>query len=308
MTRSILLGSVAACLVVSLGVAHLAAQTTAVPVAPVVHPATAATTVQPPAAAAVKAPTPIGQAFTTVKPAEACLNDLRVFDSVLEKDGYWLGGGGYGYGYPIGGIGYGYRAGGIGPAFSNARPGYEVRTLVTAATILARHGQQQACEDVLTMTREIYARYAADMRSGAFPRADVADWRLQQIAAAKPVAATDTLYRSDQLLGTDVRNAQNEALGSVDNLVMDPQTGKIAYLVVSRGGIFGIGETYVPVPWADFKVTPNANLLVLAATKAAMDTAPQVKSDQFATPGSFDKESQKVDAYWKTHLATKAGK
>ena len=308
MTRSTLLSSVAACLFLSLGVSQLAAQTAAVAAAPAAQPATAAPTVQPPAAAAAKGLAPIGQEVAAAKPSEACLNDLRAFDGVMEKDGYWLGGAGHGYGYPMGGIGYGYPAGGyaggVGTGFRNARPGYEVRTLVTAANILARHGQKQACENVLTTTREIYSRYAADMRSGKFPKADVSDWRHQQIAAAKAVAATDTSFRSDQLLGTDVRNAKDEALGSVDDLIMSPQTGKIAYLVIARGGIFGIGEKYVPVPWADFKVPPNANLLVLAATKAAMDTAPQVKSDQFATPGTFDQESQKVDAYWKTHRAS----
>jgi sporulation protein YlmC with PRC-barrel domain len=227
----------------------------------------------------------------------------------MEKDGYWLGGSGYGYGYPMGAAGYGYPIGGAsaatGTAYQNARPGYEVRVLVASANILARHGQQQPCEDVLATTRDIYKLYVADMHGQGAPMVDMPGWRQRQIAAAQPVADKTTSFRSDELLGTEVRNPQNEALGSIDDLVMSPQTGKIAYLVIAQGGIFGFGEKYVPVPWQDFKITPNVNLLVLDSTKAAVEAAPKVSSDQFTAPGHFDQESQKVDAYWKTHLSDK---
>ena len=46
-------------------------------------------------------------------------------------------------------------------------------------------------------------------------------------------------------------------------------------------------------------------LLVLDTTKAALEAAPQVSKDHFATNSQFDKESQKVDAYWKGHVSDK---
>jgi sporulation protein YlmC with PRC-barrel domain len=84
-----------------------------------------------------------------------------------------------------------------------------------------------------------------------------------QPIAAQPITKQNTSFRSDELLGTEVRNPQNQTIGSVHDLMTSSQTGKIAYLVIARGGIFGIDEKYVPVPWEDFKATPNVNLLVL---------------------------------------------
>jgi len=295
MKRSTLLGTVIACISIGFATPLLAAALVPMP--------------QPGSTGTVSAAAPPGNDVADTTAAEKCIADLGAFNAQMQKDGYWLGGSGYGYGYPLGGAGYGYALMG-GPAtatgYQTARPGYEVRMLLGSANILARHGQQQSCEEVLATTRGIYETYAADMRRGDVRRVDVPAWQQRQIAAAQPVTATTTSFRSDELLGTDVRDPQNNALGSIDDLVMSPKTGEIAYLVIGRGGLFGIGEKYTPVPWDAFKVTPTASLFVLDTTKAVMDAAAQVSSDQFAASGHFDQESQKVDAYWKAHLSGKA--
>lgn len=245
------------------------------------------------------------------KPAEKCLGDVKAFSADMSKGGYWLGGSDAGYGYPMGGYGYGYgmlgmeRGAGFG-GYGSARPGYEIRTLLSSATILGQMGQQQSCEAVLGTTRTLYQRYAADMHGRGIMSADDSGWQTRQIAAAVPVTGKDAAFRPDQLVDTNVVSPSNETLGTVHDTVADPKTGKIAYLIISRGGLFGIDASYVPVPWGDFKASPNASLLVLDTTKAVISAAPQVSDDQFTKAGQFDPEGQKVDAYWTSRVKVAA--
>lgn len=284
-----------------------------------VGPAMAAQAAKP--AVAQESTAAAGVGSSSEKPAKQCMADLRTFDGKMQKDGYWLHGSGRGYGYPV----YGYAggremlppgstgdtsgtkgaahvsaaSGTMGAAdYWRERPGYELRTLIVAANILARRGQQSACEGLLTATRAIYKTYSTELRNGKVPRADVKDWRHQQIAAAQPVTGNHLSFRSDQLIGTDVVNSKNEDLGSVDDIVLSPRTGKIAYLVIGRGGVFGIDEKYVPVPWKDFKTTSDSNLLVLDIAKDKMDAAPTVSENEFAPNGDFATQSKKVQTYW----------
>jgi sporulation protein YlmC with PRC-barrel domain len=243
-----------------------------------------------------------------VKPGEACLAAVRAFTADMSKQGYWLGGSDYGYGYGMGGYGYDYgmmtagRPIGATNGYATARPGYEIRTLIASANILAQTGNKQACESTLHSAHALYTNYAADLHSRGFSWADQPDWRQRQIAAAQSVTGKDVSVRSDQLLDADVVNPGNDSLGSVHDLVSNPQTGKIAYVIISRGGLFGIDASYTPVPWSDFKAAPSGSLLVLDTTKTVLADAPQARDAQFTKAGQFEAESQKVEAYWTAHV------
>jgi len=293
MTRKLPLGSIAGCVYFTLMGPLLAAQ---------------------PANTEATNTTAAESDMTAPKSADVCRNDLKVFNSQMEKDGYWYTAEGNGFGYPMGGAGVGmYGESGIQARSAlpvmgayNARPGYEVRILFASANILARQGQQQPCEDVLMVTRGLYKRYLSDMKHDGSPAANMPGWRQQQIAAAVSVMGSNIAFRSDELIGAEVRSPADVALGSVDDLLLSPDKGKIAYLVIARGGIFGFNQTHVPVPWNDFKATPNASLLVLDTTKTALDAAPKVEKSTFVVGSDVGSESEKVDTYWKANQPGKA--
>ena len=51
------------------------------------------------------------------------------------------------------------------------------------------------------------------------------------------------------LQGDRVRNSAGEDLGKVDQIMIDIPSGRVAYVVLSFGGVLGIGNKLFAVPW-----------------------------------------------------------
>jgi hypothetical protein len=64
---------------------------------------------------------------------------------------------------------------------------------------------------------------------------------------------TATLIGSDKVDGTAVYGADQEKIGSIQRVMIDKLSGKVAYAVMSFGGFMGLGEDYYPVPWSTLK-------------------------------------------------------
>jgi sporulation protein YlmC with PRC-barrel domain len=67
-------------------------------------------------------------------------------------------------------------------------------------------------------------------------------------------------YKSNDLIGVDVYNAQGEKLGTLESLIVEVHSGKIRYGVVGAGGFLGIGEKFFTVPWQSLQVQYDASL------------------------------------------------
>ena len=64
-----------------------------------------------------------------------------------------------------------------------------------------------------------------------------------------------TVRESSDIIGTRIKNAEGKNIGEVDRLLIDPQTGRVTHAVVGLGGVLGVGEEKVVVPWSELKMT-----------------------------------------------------
>jgi hypothetical protein len=99
------------------------------------------------------------------------------------------------------------------------------------------------------------------------------------------VAAQDEmpgrLVRATEAIGMDVRSSANENLGDIQDIVLDQQSGRVAYAVLSFGGFLGIGDKLFAVPWAALKETPKQDAFVLDVPKDRLEKAPGFDKDKW---------------------------
>jgi sporulation protein YlmC with PRC-barrel domain len=80
--------------------------------------------------------------------------------------------------------------------------------------------------------------------------------------------------KASSVIGTDVVNPNDEALGDIKEMVIDPGTGKVAYAVVAFGGFMGLGQKLVAIPLAAFSYNMSKNEYVLDVPKDRLKEAP----------------------------------
>jgi sporulation protein YlmC with PRC-barrel domain len=228
--------------------------------------------------------------------AQRCLDDLNAYGERMEKDGFWLSGYGYqrAYGYPPAVI----VPWGTLSDFGTNAPRFQIQTLYRAANMLARRGKEQACQTVLAELGAIYDEGVALLRKAGIEPGQVISWRQGLLLTTQSVQQLGGALSLDDLSGTDVRDPQDEWLGSVNDFVLNPSTGAVSHAIIARGGFLGIGRDYIAVPWQYFRAAPGLNLLAVNVSRDAVEKAPQV--DPNMSSAAF--EQIRPDRYWQQNL------
>jgi sporulation protein YlmC with PRC-barrel domain len=80
--------------------------------------------------------------------------------------------------------------------------------------------------------------------------------------------------KASELIGMDVRNQQNENLGKIEDLAIDPDSNRVLYGVLSFGGFLGVGDKFFTVPWSSLRsTTADQKTLLLSVDKDRLKTA-----------------------------------
>ena len=61
--------------------------------------------------------------------------------------------------------------------------------------------------------------------------------------------STRSLIESDRVEGTEVYGVGDKHIGSIKRLMIDKQSGQVAYAVLGFGGFLGLGEDTYTIPW-----------------------------------------------------------
>ncbi len=83
-----------------------------------------------------------------------------------------------------------------------------------------------------------------------------------------------TLISAGKVQGTKVYSEHGEELGEIYDVMLNKRTGRIAYAVLTFGGILGLGKKYVPLPWELLSYVTDAGGYVIAVPKDALEKGP----------------------------------
>ncbi len=126
-----------------------------------------------------------------------------------------------------------------------------------------------------------------------------------------PMSRLAQVQKASKLMGTTVKNLQDEKVGTVDNLLVDLPSGRIVAVIVSSGGFLGMGDELSAVPPTALRFNTERDTLQLDTTKVLLSSAPHFQAKQwpdFSQPMYSDGiyRAYKVEPYFTTNALTEA--
>lgn len=115
--------------------------------------------------------------------------------------------------------------------------------------------------------------------------------------------AVRTTMSASTLIGDDVRNPAGENLGSIKEIMFDVNSGRIAYAVLSFGGLLGVGDKLFAVPWTALQLNTTDHNFMLDIDQSRLEAAEGFDKENWPdmsdqTWGARIHEFYDVRPYW----------
>ena len=96
------------------------------------------------------------------------------------------------------------------------------------------------------------------------------------LTLGSPVDARDRsgVLKASDMIGQKVQGTDGKNLGTIKDLVIDPEDGGVEYAVLDFGGFAGIGDKYFAVPWDALQIDQQKKRLALDLHKKDLKDAP----------------------------------
>ena len=105
------------------------------------------------------------------------------------------------------------------------------------------------------------------------------------------------------ITGDAVKNPDGEKLGDIKDIMIDTETGRVAYAVLSFGGFLGLGDKLFAIPWSAMRLHDTEHAFVLNVNKETLENAPGFDKDKWPdfadrTWGASIYEYYRIKPYW----------
>jgi len=105
------------------------------------------------------------------------------------------------------------------------------------------------------------------------------------------------IMAAETLSGDQVVNTAGENLGEIQSIMLDVPRGRIAYAVLSFGGILGLGSKLFAIPWELLTLDANNKRFILAVDRERLKQAPGFDKDHWPSAADYGLAQQAYTYY-----------
>ena len=140
---------------------------------------------------------------------------------------------------------------------------------------------------ILTTTTASLLTLTVTAQQNTPPKTDRSVYAGDRVGSPQ-AARLHSAAKASEIIGMTVNNYQEEKLGSVEDLAVDVESGRIVQVILSTGGFIGMGERLSAVPPGAMHYDVAKNVLHLDANKEKLKGAPEFKTSNWAESSDSD--------------------